>query len=221
MTSGTGLSAWAPTALLLLALPLATHAQTETTTDIPIRTATVTAGPDSARVSTSTVPDSVRRTARLFGLKITKPTKAGVLAALAPSAGQIYNRSWWKLPLVYGAVGGTVYGELYYNRKYKDFANSYNARTDGNPETVSETAETRGRTDAVVKSGVIYYRRQRDSFVGWVALAYGMQILDAVVDAHLRDFDVSDDLSLRWDPALLRMPTAGATPGIGLTFTLK
>ena len=163
----------------------------------------------------------MRRTARLFGLKMTKPTKAGLLAALAPGAGQIYNRSWWKLPLVVGAVGGTVYGEIYYQRLYRGFADAYNARTDNDSTTNVETSLTIIRSTEQVRRGVIVFRRQRDSFVGWIALAYGMQILDAVVDAHLRDFDVSDDLSLRWDPTLLRMPTAGPTPGIGLTLTLK
>ncbi|SHK95177.1 DUF5683 domain-containing protein [Hymenobacter psychrotolerans] len=207
-------------AATLLALPLAQQARAQTT-DTGVSPTTVTAGPDSARVSTTVVPDSVRRTARLFGLKMTKPSKAGLLAALLPSAGQIYNRRWWKLPLVYGAVGGTLYGELHYQKLYRDFADVYNARTDGDPNTNTEKETTQGRTNDYVKRGVIVYRRQRDSFVAWTALAYTMQILDAVVDAHLRDFDISDDLSLRWEPTLLRMPTAAATPGVGLTLTLK
>ncbi|MBD2714874.1 hypothetical protein KBK19_07500 [Microvirga sp. STR05] len=208
-------------AATLLALPMAAQAQT---TDTGVAPAIVTAGPDSARVRTPVVPDSVRRTARLFGLKMTKPAKAGLLAALLPSAGQIYNHRWWKLPLVYGAVGGTLYGEIHYQKLYRGFADAYNARTDGDPTTFNEVEGdngTVGRTNDYVKRGVIVYRRQRDSFVAWTALAYTMQILDAVVDAHLRDFDISDDLSLHWDPTLLRMPTAAATPGVGLTLTLK
>ncbi len=217
---GTSLRNLSATALVLW-LPLARAASAQTqTTDIPIRT-TVTQGPDSARVSTPAVPDSVRRTARLFGLKMTKPAKAGLLSALLPGTGQIYNRSWWKLPLVYGAVGGTVYGEIHYQRLYRSFADVYNARTDGDSTTNVETALTLNRTDEFVKRGVIVFRRQRDSFVGWIALAYGMQILDAVVTAHLRDFDVSDDLSLHWEPTLLRMPTAAATPAVSVSLRLK
>ena len=206
----------------LLALPLTQPAQAQTgATDVA--PATVTTGPDSARVSAPVVPDSVRRMARLFGLKMTKPAKAGLLAALLPSAGQIYNRRWWKLPLVYGAVGGTVYGEIFYQRRYREFAKVYNARTDGDPNTnVKETERTEGRSNDYVQRGVIVYRRQRDAFVGWVAVAYSMQILDAVVDAHLRDFDISDDLSLHWEPTMLRVPAvAAATPGVGITLTLK
>lgn len=216
----------AATVLLLLALPLAqnAHAQTEITSDIPTRTTTVTAGADSARVSTPAVPDSVRRTARLFGLKMTKPTKAGLLSALLPGTGQIYNRSWWKLPLAYGAVGGTIYGEIHYQRLYSSFAEVYNDRTDGDPNTNREIEGangTVGRTNEYVKGGVIVYRRQRDTFVGWIALAYSIQILDAVIDAHLRDFDISDDLSLHWEPTMLKLPTAAATPAVTLSLRLK
>ncbi len=206
-------------AVLLLALPLAPEARAQVSP--PTRTTTVTVGPDSARVSTPAVPDSVRRTARLFGLKMTKPTKAGVLAALLPSAGQIYNRRWWKLPLVYGALGGTVYGELYYQKRFRAFVDASNIRNDGDPETVDEGEFTRDRQDSQIARGINVYRRQRDIFVAYTALAYGLQILDAVVDAHLRDFDISDDLSLQWDPTVLRMPTASAVPGIGVTLTFK
>jgi Family of unknown function (DUF5683) len=190
-------------------------------TDIPRTTTTVTAGPDSARVSAPVVPDSVRRTARLFGLRMTKPSKAGLLSALLPGAGQLYNGRWWKVPLAVGIVGGTVYGEILYQQRYREFADALNARTDPDPDTNAETDRTRLLPNSTVERGVNVYRRQRDSFVAWIALAYTVQIVDAVVDAHLRDFDISDDLSVRWEPTLLRMPTAAAAPGVGLTFTLK
>lgn len=211
---------WVAPAVLaaLLARPAAAQVA-PATTDIPVNTQ-VTAGPDSARVSTAVVPDSVRRTARLFGLKMTRPTKAGVLALLAPSAGQIYNKVWWKLPLVYGALGGTGYGLYYYQVRYKAFGRAADLRAAGQPDTGEFTSNL--RTTDVIR-GLNLYRRQRDTFVAWVALAYSLQALDAVVDAHLRDFDISDDLSLHWDPTLLRAsPTAAVpAPGIGLTLTLK
>ncbi|WP_375434514.1 DUF5683 domain-containing protein [uncultured Hymenobacter sp.] len=202
--------------LLLLALPLAQQVRAQTTP--PARTTVVTAGPDSAQVNTPVVPDSVRRTATLFGLKMTKPSKAGLLSALLPGAGQIYNRRWWKLPLVYGAVGGTLYGELFYQYRYKTFVKAKDNRNNGIPDTNELTREY---NNSQIQRGINDYRRQRDVFIAYVALAYGVQILDAVVDAHLRDFDISDDLSLRWEPTMLRMPTAAVTPGIGLTLTFK
>lgn len=189
--------------------------------DIPLRT-TVTEGPDSATVSQPTVvPDSVRRTAKLFGVRMTKPSKAGFLSLMVPGLGQVYNHSWWKIPLALGAVGGTVYGEIYYQTRYRIFADAYNIRTDNDPETIDSHELTQGLPLTTVERGVIVYRRQRDTFLFYIALAHGAQILDAIVDAHLSEFDISDDLSLRWEPTMLRMPTAAATPGLGITLTLK
>ena len=206
-------------ATLVLALPLAQEAHAQATP--PTRTTVVTAGPDSAQVSTQVVPDSVRRTARLFGLKMTKPAKAGFLSALLPGAGQIYNRRWWKLPLVYGAVGGTLYGELFYLGYYKDFVEAKRLRNGSSTPSPKETTLTSGYPNSTIQRYINTYRRQRDVFIAYVALAYGVQILDAVVDAHLRDFDISDDLSLQLEPTMLRMPTAAITPAIGITLTFK
>lgn len=203
-------------ATLLLALPLASETYAQVSP--PTNTTVVTAGPDSTRVSTPVVPDSVRRTARLFGLKMTKPSKAGLLSALLPGAGQLYNRRWWKLPLVYGAVGGTLYGELFYQRYYKAFVDAKDNRSNGRPDT---NELTQNFSNIGIEQNLNRLRRQRDVFVAYVALAYSVQILDAVVDAHLRDFDISDDLSLRWEPTMLHMPTAAVAPGLGLTLTFK
>lgn len=213
-----------PTAtVVVLLLPLlTTEARAQTSgTDIPRTTTTITAGPDSAQVRAPVVPDSVRRTARLFGLRMTKPSKAGLLSALLPGAGQLYNGRWWKVPLAVGIVGGTVYGEILYQQSYREFADALNARIDPDPNTTAETDRTRLLPNSTVERNINVFRRQRDTFVAWIALAYTVQIVDAVVDAHLRDFDISDDLSVQWEPTLLRMPTAAAAPGIGLTFTLK
>ncbi|MBC6696573.1 DUF5683 domain-containing protein [Hymenobacter sp. BT190] len=197
----------------------AAHAQTSGTDVAPT---TVTAGPDSTQVSTVVVPDSVRRTARLFGLKMTKPTKAGLLSALLPGAGQLYNGRWWKVPLAVGAVGGTVYGEIFYQRLYTEFADGFNARTDGDPNTVDTGPRSSLlRSSDEVKRNLNRYRTQRDTFLAYIALAHAVQILDAVVDAHLRDFDISDDLSVQWEPSVLRMPTVAAAPGVNLTLTFK
>jgi hypothetical protein len=194
---------------LVAALPLALPAQAQI----------VTVGPDSAAVSTPTVTDASRRTARLFGLAMTKPAKAGLLSALLPGAGQIHNRKYWKLPLVYGAIGGTLYGELFYQSLYKEYRVAYNDiindRTPSGPHAAVITDSARAYR------GITAYRTQRDVFIAYSALAYTLNILDAVVDAHLQDFDISDDLGLRWQPSLLWVPTAALTPGISLTLTLN
>ena len=70
---------------------------------------------------------------------------------------------------------------------------------------------------------MVFYRGNRDIFYLYIGLAYGLQVVDALVDAHLQDFDVSDDLSLNWQPTLLRVPgQASALPTApGLLFALR
>ncbi|MCC2547118.1 DUF5683 domain-containing protein [Hymenobacter sp. BT175] len=209
MTSGF----WRAGVLLLALLPVAQAACAQ---------ATVTAGPDSVAVSTPAVPDSTRRTEKLLWFQVTRPTKAAVFSALLPGAGQIYNRKYWKLPLVYGAVGGTLANEIYLQRLFKEYQRGYDARTDKDSTTIDEgPRSSQERTADNVKTGEIFYRGKRDLWIGYTALAYGMQIVDALVDAHLQDFDVSDDLSMHWEPTILRMPTLAPTPGIAVSFTIK
>jgi hypothetical protein len=194
----------------------------------------VTAGPDSVQVQAGpAVPDSVRRTERLLGLRMTRPTKALLLAAVLPGAGQVYNRKYWKLPLVYAALGGTIYGESFYLERYREFRDGYRARQrraagQTGPNTI-DTGPLSGDEqrfpqntagDAAQLRALNFYRTQRDVFFAYIAGAYGLQMLDAVVDAHLYGFDVSDNLSLNWQPALL--PTLnGPAAGLALTFTLR
>ncbi|MCB2378273.1 DUF5683 domain-containing protein [Hymenobacter sp. BT635] len=188
----------------------------------PVCAQIVTAGPDSAVVGSPVITKESRRTEKLFGVSMTRPKKAGILSAILPGAGQIYNRKYWKLPLVYGAVGGTIYGELYYQRLYKEFKLADAYQKDGDPNTSKDDA---GPNAARLDSSNIYralttYRTPRDQFYFYIGIAYALNILDAVVDAHLKDFDISDDLSLQWQPTMLWMPSAPLTPGLSLTLTL-
>lgn len=185
--------------------------------------------------------DSAKRTERMFrafgyeGIRLTRPGKATLLAALLPGAGQIYNRRWWKLPLVYGALGGTIYGEIFYQQRYRQFADAYNKLIDPtaiNPDTgvryqigdaaLGPQARTFRTVDAI-NTGVVFYRGYRDIFYLYIGIAYSLQIVDALVDAHLQDFDVSDDLSLHWQPQLLPTPgQPGALPtNPGVLFALR
>ncbi|UOQ71980.1 DUF5683 domain-containing protein [Hymenobacter cellulosilyticus] len=185
----------------------------------PVRAQVITAGPDSAVVSTPTVTDASRRTAKLFGIAMTEPSKAGLLALMLPGAGQIYNRKFWKLPLVYGAIGGTLYGEFFYQSRYKEYETALEDFAAGRKPSGPNADLIPDSTRAV--RGLSVYRTQRDVFIAYSAVAYGLTILDAIVDAHLKDFDISDDLGLQWQPTLIWMPTAVVTPGLSLTLTLN
>jgi len=169
--------------------------------------------------------DSAKRTERLFGLRLTRPAKAALLAAVLPGAGQVYNRRLWKLPLVYGALGGVVAGEVFYQQRFTQYKNAFNAVAAGDIPLKDSRLGSRASKETsleALQSGIVFYRGYRDVFYLYIGLAYGMQILDAVVDAHLREFDVSDDLALSWDPALLPIPGQTSRPTApGLTFSLR
>lgn len=178
--------------------------------------------------------DSAKRTEHMFrafgykGIRLTRPGKAALLAALLPGAGQIYNHSYWKLPLVYGALGGVLYGEYFYQTRYRQFADAVNTVEKDATKLMSNSLGTQAgivRSLDGLRNGVIFYRGNRDIFYLYIGLAYGLQIIDAVVDAHLKDFDVSDDLTFHWEPTLMAIPGQATalptTPGILFALRVK
>ena len=181
--------------------------------------------------------DSAKRTERMFrafgfqGIRLTRPGKAALLAVVLPGAGQIYNRRWWKLPLVYGALGGVVYGEIFYQGRYRMYVKASNqikaeaALPDGlRPQSPKLDEPVRQeRTIEAIDNRIIFYRGYRDIFYLYIGIAYGLQVVDALVDAHLKDFDVSDDLSLHWEPTLMAVPgqPLALPTAPGVMFALK
>jgi hypothetical protein len=166
--------------------------------------------------------DSAKRTERLFGFRVTRPQKAGYLA-LIPGAGQIYNRKYWKLPIVYGMVGGLGYWVWFQQRYY-----GYYRDVKRNPADIAKIEDEDVRKYIAtlspnnIENQLQGYRSYRDLAVLISALGYSLTILDAVVDAHLHDFDVSDNLSLNWQPTMVPVPGQAAfTPGLTLTLHHK
>lgn len=168
--------------------------------------------------------DSAKRTEQLFGLRLTRPEKAGLLA-LVPGAGQIYNKKYWKLPIVYGMVGGLGYWFRFQQQYYLLYREGYHNVRDGKYTVGSTNLGDILRRETSLNN--IYnnftgYRSYRDLAALISALGYSLQILDAVVDAHLHDFDVSDNLSLNWEPTMVPIPGQAAfAPGIALTLHAK
>jgi hypothetical protein len=174
--------------------------------------------------------DSLLKTERLFGLRLTR-TKKALLLSIAPGAGQIYNKKYWKLPLVYGLLGtlGTV--EYFYWSGFNDYKRAKEQVADGTVKAAQLAnarttpiddwgAARQANTTAIIESGIIFYRRNRDLYILVFAAGYALQALDAVVDANLHDFDVGKDLSLHWQPALLPIP-GQLLPGAGATIALR
>lgn len=148
------------------------------------------------------------------------PRKATLMSALLPGLGQIYNRKWWKVPIIYGGFAGVGYAIGFNQKYYSDFKKALVYRLDGNPNTVDDYV---GKySSANLDELQRYYRKNRDLSIIIAVGVYLLNVIDANVDAHLFDFDVSNDLSLNIRPA--QLPAYGrpvATPGLSLTLKFK
>lgn len=148
------------------------------------------------------------------------PFKATIMSAALPGMGQVYNGKWWKVPIIYGAFGGLTYSSVANDIKFRTYKKAYLIRVDDDPNT---TDEFEGRySDANLRELVDFYQRNRDISLIFTGVIYALNIIDASVDAHLKDFDVSDDLSLKVRPTLQPVgPAMMPMPALALTLRLR
>ncbi|MFO7723689.1 MAG: DUF5683 domain-containing protein [Bacteroidales bacterium] len=147
------------------------------------------------------------------------PRKAAILSAVLPGAGQAYNRKYWKMPVVYAAGGAGAYFIITNNQDYQLFKQAYIYRNDDDPNTIDDFPFATSQRLKVYRD---HYRRNLELSVILSAAVYILQIIDATVDAHLYEFDVSNTLSMRFEPALLmNVPAASLTPGLKLSFSYR
>ena len=155
------------------------------------------------------------------------PQRALWLSALCPGLGQIYNRRYWKLPIVVGAFVGLSYGASWNNRMYKDYSKGYRDVMDDDPDTRSymdffpPTVQERDLDVAwlqkVMKNKRDYYRRYREICIISMVGVYLINIVDAYVDASLAHFDISPDLTLDVSPAAIdNTVVGGRLPSLGV-----
>lgn len=146
----------------------------------------------------------------------TNPTRAVWLSALVPGLGQIYNRRYWKLPIIIGGFMGLGYATSWNNRQYQDYTLAYRDITDSDPGTKSymnffppnteESSLDKTWVSNTMKSRKDFYRRNRDLCIICVVGLYLLCMVDAYVDASLAHFDISPDLSLDVQPAMFIAP---------------
>ena len=127
------------------------------------------------------------------------PRKAAFYSAVLPGLGQAYNREYWKIPLVYAAMGISAGFFISNFATYKDFRDAYRIRMDGNANTIDKYADIYRDANAL-KVNRDAFRQYVDYSVLVFILAYGLNIIDATVFAHLRDWNMNDDLSMRLVP---------------------
>lgn len=142
------------------------------------------------------------------------PSLAILYSAVCPGLGQVYNKKYWKLPIIYGAGGGFAYFVGYNQLKYKKFRDAYES---GDPDTPA-LIDGIYYDYEILPRGRDYYRRYRDLSALGLAVIYFLNIIDAMVDATFFHYDVSDDLSMRVEPVIIESP--GMTAAVGFRINL-
>ena len=151
--------------------------------------------------------------------QIFNPKKAIIRSAILPGWGQITNKKIWKVPIVYGALGTTSFLFFRNLRQYKDSKNAYILATDGNPANdylIKQPYYNVKEQPERIRTFRNQVRQNVDYCVLYFVLFWGLNVADAAVDAHLKSFDIGDNLSLEWKPSVT--PTLnGFSTGIGFT----
>jgi hypothetical protein len=180
--------------------------------------------------------DSLQKSAPVEKKKLS-PKKASIYAALFPGLGQVYNGKYWKLPIVYGGYVGLIYIFGWNNNNYNDYSQAYRTISKyesaadmtladrlylenfiKNPSINLENPSHFTYVTTSLKSGKDFYRRNRDLTIIGVAALHILSIIDASVDANLSDFDISNDLSLKVEPANINLNGQNPVLGLNLVF---
>lgn len=159
--------------------------------------------------------------------KIHLPGKATIYSAVLPGLGQIYNGKWWKVPFIYGGFAAIGYMIIDYNTQYKEFKQAYLDFEDQNPLTNSyqqyydyeiDESEPPEQWKTTFMNAISKASRQRDLYIIGAVGFYLINILDANVNAHFIDFDISEDLTLNFEPLFSDPMTNTPIPGITLVY---
>ncbi len=149
--------------------------------------------------------------------KYPNPNRAAAMSLLLPGSGQIYNKKLWKLPIVYGALGGLGFYAIESTKDYRTFRDAYLAVVDNEVDTVSPFATLSESGHLTLRDR---FNKQRQQAYIFFTLAWILNSVDAFVDAHLNSFDVSEDISMQINPASIRVGDANGL-GLGLHFTYQ
>src|SRR5688572_28588410 len=205
--------------------------------------------PDSARTSRDTTTDVATDTIPVFSdttqyndtsvlksksgkdsvvvkKKVHSPRKATLRSLIVPGWGQIYNKKYWKLPLVYAAIGIPVYtftfNRKWYNKAKYALSIAANDRYTDPDSLLKVDPALRFLVDQKEQGSLVNYRneyrRDMDYSILFTLLMWGLNVVDATVDAHLKGFDVGDELSLRIKPSV--MPNT-MTPALSLVVNFR
>ena len=204
--------------ILIPFFPVLLHAQTDTSRMIPLRDDTLT-----QKVRTDSLPivaEQIQNTSKIDSvLQHHSPRKAAIRSAILPGWGQIYNKKYWKLPIVYGALGVSAAVFITNLTTYRDLRDAVRALSSGDPILIAQIDPLYRNIEVnALRSYRDEFRRNIDYSVLAFIVLWGLNVVDASVDAHLKSFDVSPDLSfnLKFGKSQL----AGTT-GLSLVLSFK
>ncbi len=148
--------------------------------------------------------------------RFTPSPQRAALYGLIPGGGQIYNRRYWKLPIVYGAIGGLYYVAQINATEYRRFKTAYQKELLGEDHEFSAL----NLPASVLRNNRDVYRKNLEESYIFMSLTYLLSIAEAYVDAHLRNFDINEDLSGHLHPTWM-VSQRMVTPGLGLSVRLR
>lgn len=152
-------------------------------------------------------------------VNVHSPKKAAIKSLILPGLGQAYNKKYWKIPVIYGAVAGLYFWSDFSNTNLKNATTAFCDLNDSGGDYTKITINEyrlQGITTSQIQQKVNEYRRDRDFAYILMGLTYILNIVDANVDAHLLNYNVSDDLSLQLKPS-----TQNSLNGLSSGFTLS
>lgn len=146
--------------------------------------------------------------------------RAAAFSAILPGLGQAYNKKYWKIPVIYAGFGAIGYFVITNNNEYNDFKEAYIYVANGETDP-TDNPYVGKYTQTQLKDAMDFYRRNRDLSIIIGALWYTLNILEAYVDAHFFDYDISDDLTLKLSPSAISVPSKSMMPAPGIKVAFK
>ena len=186
-------------ALLLLFVGLCFRSRAQEKAD-----SVVTPAADTSMIDGNRPVETIQSYAKRFD-----PRKALLYAAVLPGSGQVYNKKYWKLPLVYGGFGLLIYSANFYQTAYVKYKNELFI-------TINGARAPSGFGQDQLRAIVDQARRQRDFFLVLSGLMYILQMVDAHVDAHLKEFDLNPKLQAHFEPRIIQDSQIGRSSGLAL-----
>lgn len=151
------------------------------------------------------------------------PNKATFYSAILPGLGQVYNKQYWKVPIIYAGFGGLIYYANYNNYVYNKYKDAYDIklRIENGELGLEDEDKYPNNPSTQIRGWKDSWHRYRDlTYIG-IGLLYVIQIIDADVDAHLFNYEVTEDLSMRFDPIILENKTFSTSTSSSSTIGLR